>query len=471
MQPNELTLEAQMFDAKINSMDKTCLLAPLSFFDACNVSTDEERLRRMMLLRTRALQLGISEQEYADRRDNYTSQFDADPSYCLKIARMALRRQAMQELGFTPMADVETRQAEYLIEPYLPLDAITILAGVAGMGKTWLALKWAADISTGRATKDGTPGLVYYFTQENDPHIVLSPRLESLGADPENIVIMQQMADTPALTMCDARLDALASRPGCRPSLVVFDPIQSYLEKHANMNQAADVRPMMDHLANFAARYHCAVMLVSHISKPNLSGGSASDRILGSSDFRNAARSIIFVGCDPDDRSLQMDEVRPRKRGGRVDHAPGMYQLAVKKWCFHDALLPKFLAGIIPQQHTKSQYNATALQDYPYSNRKKSATITNKAQSKAFICRIKSAVERIYSYEKSTHHRYHRPGRQLSGGVPAGKRLRCPRHHPPFFCRLPRAHRPSGRPPQLPPALRRPQRFDEHPLGRRQGPP
>lgn len=114
MQPNELTLEAQMFDAKINSMDKTCLLAPLSFFDACNVSTDEERLRRMMLLRTRALQLGISEQEYADRRDNYTSQFDADPSYCLKIARMALRRQAMQELGFTPMADVETRQAEYL---------------------------------------------------------------------------------------------------------------------------------------------------------------------------------------------------------------------------------------------------------------------------------------------------------------------------------------------------------------------
>lgn len=136
MQPNELTLEAQMFDAKINSMDKTCLLAPLSFFDACNVSADEERLRRMMLLRTRALQLGISEQEYADRRDNYTSQFDADPSYCLKIARMALRRQAMQELGFTPMADVETRQAEYLIEPYLPLDAITILAGVAGMGKT-----------------------------------------------------------------------------------------------------------------------------------------------------------------------------------------------------------------------------------------------------------------------------------------------------------------------------------------------
>lgn len=306
MYPNELTLDPQVFDAKINGMDKSCLLAPLSFFDACNVPDGEERPRRMKLLHARAIALGISEEEYTARRDNYTSQFDADPSYALKIAQMSARRAAMQELGFTPMADVETRQAEYLIEPYLPLDAITILAGVAGMGKTWLALKWAADISAGRATKDKTPGLVYYFTQENDPHVVLSPRLEALGADPENVVILSNTADTPALTMCDARLDALASRPGCRPSLVVFDPIQSYLEKHANMNQAADVRPMMDHLASFAARYHCAVMLVSHISKPNLSGGSASDRILGSSDFRNAARSIIFVGSDPENRDLRV---------------------------------------------------------------------------------------------------------------------------------------------------------------------
>ena len=306
MLTNELTLEPQVFDAKLHGMDKSLLAAPLSFFDALNTPDDSERLRRMKLLRARALEQGMPPQEYEERCNTYLSNWEADPGYCLTIARAAKRREAMHEVGLTPMAYVETRQAEYLIEPYLPLDAITILAGVAGMGKTWLALKWAADISTGRATKDGTPGLVYYFTQENDPHIVLSPRLESLGADPENIVIMRQMADTPALTMCDARLDALASRPGCRPSLVVFDPIQSYLEKHANMNQAADVRPMMDHLANFAARYHCAVMLVSHISKPNLSGGSASDRILGSSDFRNAARSIIFVGCDPDDRSLRV---------------------------------------------------------------------------------------------------------------------------------------------------------------------
>ena len=82
---------------------------------------------------------------------------------------------------------------------------------------------------------------------------------------------------------------------------MVFDPIQSYLEKHVKMNQADDVRPMMDYLARFAARHHCAVLLISHINKPSLAAGSASDRILGSSDFRNAARSIIFAGNDPED--------------------------------------------------------------------------------------------------------------------------------------------------------------------------
>ncbi len=306
MQPNELILDTQAFDAQINGMDKTCLLAPINFFYACNVPDPKNRIKRMESLRARALALGISEEEFAAARDKFTSQYDSDPNAWLHIARMSVRRQVMQEFGMTPMADIIPREAEYLIEPYLPLGAITILAGVAGTGKTWLALKWAADISTGRAVKDGTPGLVYYFTQENDPSIVLSPRLAKLGANQENIIAMSPTSDAPSLTMCDPRLDALAARPGFRPSLVVFDPIQSYLGKNVKMNQADDVRPMMDHLARFAARYQCAVMLVSHINKPSLASGSASDRILGSSDFRNAARSIIFVGNDPDNKDTRV---------------------------------------------------------------------------------------------------------------------------------------------------------------------
>ena len=306
MFPNDLTLAPQLFNEVYSSMDKSTLLAPQSFFDACNVGDPQEQMRRMELLYTRAKELGIPQEEFATARDNYLSQWNASPAHYLGIARMAARRRSMQELGFAPMSDVEPREAEYLIEPYLPLDAITILAGAAGMGKTWLALKWAAGISAGTLSADHQPGLVYYFTRENDPNIVLAPRLRLLNADTENIVIMPQIAGAPPLTMNDPRLEDLASRPGCRPSLVVFDPIQSYLGRKVQMNHTDDVRPIMDYLADFAGRHHCAVLLVSHVSKPSMAGGSAADRILGSGDFRNAARSIIFVGTDPDDPQLRV---------------------------------------------------------------------------------------------------------------------------------------------------------------------
>ena len=111
MLTNELTLEPQVFDAKLHGMDKSLLAAPLTFFDALNTPDDSERLRRMKLLRARALEQGMPPQEYEERCNTYLSNWEADPGYCLTIARAAKRREAMHEVGLTPMAYVETRQA------------------------------------------------------------------------------------------------------------------------------------------------------------------------------------------------------------------------------------------------------------------------------------------------------------------------------------------------------------------------
>ena len=172
----------------------------------------------------------------------------------------------------TMMSEVDPRRAEYLIEPYLPLGMLTVLGGVSGV--------------------------VYYFTQENDPCIVLQPRLQLLGANMNRIAIQRFDTDAPRLTLDDPRLEAAAQL--IPPRLVIFDPIQSYLGAGVEMNKANEVRPILDWLSRFAQRYRCAVVLVSHMSKPNAANGEALDRLLGSSDFRNAARSIIIVGRDPD---------------------------------------------------------------------------------------------------------------------------------------------------------------------------
>ena len=63
---------------------------------------------------------------------------------------------------------------------------------------------------------------------------------------------------------------------------------------------------MLDWLGRFAQRYNCAVVLVSHMAKPSATNADALDRLLGSSDFRNAARSIVIVGRDPDDPEVRV---------------------------------------------------------------------------------------------------------------------------------------------------------------------
>ena len=63
---------------------------------------------------------------------------------------------------------------------------------------------------------------------------------------------------------------------------------------------ADEVRPLLDGLGALAKELDMAVVLISHMSKPGPGVASALDRLLGSSDFRNAARSILIVGRDPD---------------------------------------------------------------------------------------------------------------------------------------------------------------------------
>ena len=138
-------------------------------------------------------------------------------------------------------------------------------------------------------------GVVFYLTAENDPNKVLRPRVERLGADLTKLYFQ----DGASMHMQDAALEELCR--AYRPALLVFDPIQSYLGPGVQMNRAEQVRPILDKLSALAKELDMTVLLISHMSKPGPGVATALDRLLGSSDFRNAARSILIVGRDPDD--------------------------------------------------------------------------------------------------------------------------------------------------------------------------
>lgn len=197
-----------------------------------------------------------------------------------------------------PASAFAPERAAYLVQPYLPRGMVSILGGVSAAGKTSLALDVCARLTRGAAfapeDPPQPPATVLYLTAENDPNKVLRPRAEAMGADLDRLYFQ----DGASYSMGDEELAALCRV--YRPALLVFDPIQSYLGQGVQMNRAEQVRPLLDHLGVLAKELDMAVLLISHMSKPGPGVCSALDRLLGSSDFRNAARSILIAGRDPE---------------------------------------------------------------------------------------------------------------------------------------------------------------------------
>ena len=285
------------FEAWLNAQgDAAELLSPMCYLYCVDGCGPDEVGQRFSMVAAKAQALGAGGERLAQWHKTHGELWEDDPARYREGVYAWERHRRTQYTSMQLMCEIQPKKAEYLIEPYLPKGMITVLGGVSGVGKTWLALHWAAQVSRSLALDD--PGAVYYFTQENDPAIVLQPRLQALGADTTHILVEKIDAASPTMTLDDTRLRVAAEF--LRPKLVVFDPIQSYLGARVEMNKANEVRPILDWLGRFAQEYNCAVVLVSHMAKPSATNGEALDRLLGSSDFRNAARSIVIVGRDPD---------------------------------------------------------------------------------------------------------------------------------------------------------------------------
>jgi hypothetical protein len=96
-----------------------------------------------------------------------------------------------------PIASLTPKAPRWLWEDYLLRGGINLIVGPKGIGKTSLVCWLAAQASLGEEGFGGKPLRVFIDSQEDDPEVVLRPRIEAAGARLRRVAPLPRAERTP----------------------------------------------------------------------------------------------------------------------------------------------------------------------------------------------------------------------------------------------------------------------------------
>lgn len=199
---------------------------------------------------------------------------------------------------FIDLSSVEAKDIEWLMPPLIPYGMITIMEGDPGVGKSYLAMHIAAQVSIGGSLPGVDKldrGRVLYLSAEDDPAYTIRPRIDAMGGDPSRIRIQADY-----LSLDDAGLkelfDEVRRKP---PSLIIMDPLFAYVPGTQDMYRPNVIRSLLSQLRDIAEYGDTAVLIIRHLTK------TKRDKAIyqggGSMDVIGAARSAFLVAQHPND--------------------------------------------------------------------------------------------------------------------------------------------------------------------------
>ena len=199
---------------------------------------------------------------------------------------------------------VQPKEIKWLWQQWLPFGKISLLVGDSGLGKTTLALDIAARLTSGRPMplSDAEPvtGNVLFQSQEDEISDTLLPRCINAGADLSKI----ESIEAEGLNI-DEDCDIIESHiREVNARLVLWDPIQSFVGKSADMCRITDVRRLLTNLGAIAARNDCAMLIIAHQTKAN--NGNELHRVFGSVDITATARSVLRISKSENDPEIRV---------------------------------------------------------------------------------------------------------------------------------------------------------------------
>ena len=204
---------------------------------------------------------------------------------------------------FVDLDTIDPKEVEWLWEPFIPFSMITIMEGDPGVGKSFLAMQLAAQISLGGELPEGQKldrGRVLYLSAEDDAAYTIRPRIDAMGGDPSRIRVQGDF-----LSLDEKGLNALMREVRRKPpDLLILDPLFAYVPSGQDMYKPNVIRQLLSFLKDIAETGETAVLIVRHLTKAK--HDKAIYRGGGSMDVIGAARSAFLVCEHPSDSSTKL---------------------------------------------------------------------------------------------------------------------------------------------------------------------
>lgn len=204
---------------------------------------------------------------------------------------------------FVDLGTIEPKEIEWLWEPFIPFSMITIMEGDPGVGKSYLAMHLAAQISVGGELPNGqklAKGRVLYLSAEDDAAYTIRPRIDAMGGDVSKIRVQGDF-----LSLDEKGLAALMREVRRKPpDLLILDPLFAYVPSGQDMYKPNVIRQLLSFLKEIAEAGDTAVLIIRHLTKAK--HDKAIYRGGGSMDVIGAARSAFLVCEHPNDSDTKL---------------------------------------------------------------------------------------------------------------------------------------------------------------------